>query len=563
MALTIKRSSNTKSQIRSDMTEHDWLTVTLDNSYPAGGYDADFDSKISGWEITIARITNFGGFTAEWSTSTQKMLVYKGGFEVEVGHNFFDSASGKYPTLFVEVLHVPTFKDDLDIDPTTAIATPPSNVDAAFLGGLTATQFLRNDADDATGVSAPITTTINAGSSLKVDGTMFTGASDNRVVEIATAAITVKNNNTEAVSITPTTLKVAEGASLSVVGMTVKPILRTFTLADGSGPVVTGGSEFNVDGTITPAINNFYGVSGVDGQEITLHCVANGCTINHNPLYLSLQNGEDYVFRVGATIKFKLIDFIWIEQWRQNNDGSIQVGTGGVTAGVGAGTIFVGTGGTINVVGQMTQAIGTQFGASATPTVTGQTFWALDGAVTPSLTNFVGGGEGDLVAIACIGAGSTITPSANIQTQGGVPITPKAGDQHVFKMINGIWVEQPRGNTATGEVGALQVIGPIVQTTPTPLVTNGQDVSTVNRLTVEVGSPLNNVNPITTVTTVKDRQEITITFKQAATMAHATGNIQLAGNVDWSATPNSTTVLVYDSATSTWVEDSSKRHTVV
>jgi hypothetical protein len=39
--------------------------------------------------------------------------------------------------------------------------------------------------------------------------------------------------------------------------------------------------------------------------------------------------------------------------------------------------------------------------------------------------------------------------------------------------------------------------------------------------------------------------------------------IQLAGGIDYTATPNSTTVLVYNASTGYWVEDASQRYTAV
>ena len=558
MALTIQRSDNPKPQIRQDMTSHDWIFATLDNSYPAGGYDADLQDLIRGWEITTARINPFGGYTAEWSAPTRKLVIYKGGFEVGAGTNFYDTTSGRYPTLFIEALHLPKFKNRLNIDPTSLIRTPPNNVNASTVGGIGSTQFLRNDVDDSTGTAASVTTTINTGSALKVDGTLFTGTKDDRVVEITPTTVVVKKDNIAAVSMTQTAVNVAEGASLSVAGSVVKPILKTLTLFPTTTTAdITGGSQFNVDGSLTPTITNFMG-SNTEGAEITLNFIVDGCTIYSNTL-IYLQNYVNATFKTGSVIRLKYLDDIWKEQYRQNSDGSTQVGTG--TSG--QAEILVGVGGTINVVGQMTQGVGPQLSAGATPTVTGGTFFTLDGAVNPSITDFLGGVEGQVLTLACIGAGNTIPPGATILTQGGVPVSLKAGEQITFKFINNVWVEQVRGTNVDGTVGAQQITGAITQPVATPLTTNGQDVSTVNRLTVNVGSPFDNTNPITTVTTVKDRQEITITFKQAATVASGVGNIQLAGNIDWSATPNSTTVLVYDSATSTWVEDSSKRQTAV
>ncbi len=548
MALKAYRQGNAKQEIFNDRTKLVRLQLTLNEPYVTGGYTIDLELA-AGLDITYTMSSTFGGYQLEYDVINKKVIVFKGGFEVANGQDFYDAVTGLYATFVLECYSVVHFRDEVQFqNPIVLLGISPETV-AKTLGGIGSTQFLRNDVDDAVGVDGAVTTTIKSGSAMKVDGVVYTGTNANRAIEIK-----------------PTEIVLAEGANLNVLGAVSSPILRTFTVTDGSSPDVSGGSEFNVDGSITPQINTFYGIAGVDGQFVTLHCVADGCTIIHNPLYLSLQNGENYVFRTGATIKFKLTDSVWIEQWRQNNDGSMQVGTGGITAGVGPGTIFVGVGGTINVVGQMTQGIGSQFGSSATPSVAGETFFALDGAVTPSLTNFTGGSEGQVLAIACIGAGNTITPSANIQTQGGVPITPGAGDQITFKMVSGVWVEQPRGNTSTGEVGALKVIGPVVQPTPTPVTANGQDISKANILTLDVGTP----TPIHSFGTAVDGTRMTLNFASAITLEHLSSTpapgipkISLAGGIDYSATPNSTTVLVYDLATNTWIEDPSQRYTAV
>ncbi len=540
MALKAYRQGNAKQEIFNDRTKLVRLQLTLNEPYVTGGYTIDLELA-AGLDITYTMSSTFGGYQLEYDVINKKVIVFKGGFEVANGQDFYDAVTGLYATFVLECYSVVHFRDEVQFqNPIVLLGISPETV-AKTLGGIGSTQFLRNDVDDAVGVDGAVTTTIKSGSAMKVDGVVYTGTNANRAIEIK-----------------PTEIVVAEGASLSVAGSVVKPVLNTFAATETAD--ISGGSEFDVDGTITPSITNFMGGS-IEGTEITLHCIADGCTIHSNTL-IYLQNYVDYVFRNDSSIKLKYTGGVWIEQWRHNADGTTQVGTGSP----GAKTILVGVGGTINVVGQMTQGIGSQFGSSATPSVAGETFFALDGAVTPSLTNFTGGSEGQVLAIACIGAGNTITPSANIQTQGGVPITPGAGDQITFKMVSGVWVEQPRGNTSTGEVGALKVIGPVVQPTPTPVTANGQDISKANILTLDVGTP----TPIHSFGTAVDGTRMTLNFASAITLEHLSATpapgipkISLAGGIDYSATPNSTTVLVYDLATNTWIEDPSQRYTAV
>jgi hypothetical protein len=233
------------------------------------------------------------------------------------------------------------------------------------------------------------------------------------------------------------------GSSLRINGASIAPTNITIAIGDTT-PSVAGKNYFIVDGTITPSITNFH--NGEAGQSIGIYCTAGTCVITHDITKISLKGKADVTMSAGDSISFMSIDAVWHETFSSIKNGSYVVAATG----------------TQTIVGKVVETTGATLGAGPTPSVSGGTFFVLDGSVTGALTNFTGGAEGQVIALFCTVAGTTIThDNTKIDLAGNVNNVMRVGDRLTLKNFSGVWKQEviynKDGTTTVADGGTVTI----------------------------------------------------------------------------------------------------------
>lgn len=81
MAVSITKIKQNRFMFRDNTTKVRWMIVDCDASYPTGGYAFDADQYCP---FNVDRLVSdqYGGFVAEWDSSTTKLVVTKAGVQV-------------------------------------------------------------------------------------------------------------------------------------------------------------------------------------------------------------------------------------------------------------------------------------------------------------------------------------------------------------------------------------------------------------------------------------------------------------------------------------------------
>lgn len=322
-------------------------------------------------------------------------------------------------------------------------------------------------------------------------------------------------------------IKINSGATVSIESGATQTVSGTQTIVGtqditGASEVKSGGSQTIASGA-TQTVDGTQTVSGT--QNIT------GTS--------EVKSGATQTVASGATQTIA---------GTQNITGNSELQSGAVQT--------VAAGATISIVGKVNESDVRTFdaGDSDTPSVTQGKRYIVSGAITPSITNFDNGSEGDVVSIYCSVDGCTITHDATkIDLASDVNFTMTAGSNITFRMKGGVWVEEGRwssvGSRVVGDGGELKtelgstttiagvekkpasVIGTAVST---PDVANASNLEFGDSTDFDLSSFQNGVtNQVLTI-------HVAPNATQTITLKHGTGNILLQNGTDTPIKANDT-----------------------
>jgi len=424
------------------------FVITLDDSYPASGYDCDL-AQYCGWRIDDNMSSSFGGWMGEVDTINKKLHVHRAGVEAPVGTSFYDATLGQYGKLLIWVFQLGEYYDQKGKQPENLLANPPVIVDALTLNGVAQTQMIRKDVNDTTGPG--VTTTIPATSSMKVEGSITVEPSASYDVSGTT---TIKSGGTQVVeSGGSTTVQsggtqtLASGATAINSGKVVNVTNMTFASGDDT-PNVANGNQFVVDGSITPSLTDFDG--GSDGQVIGIFCSVSSCVISYDATKISLKGKANVTMSAGDSISFRLVGTVWNEIVSSIKDGSAIVASGGtITVTDGAkhtnesGSTVVNAGVTINVPASI---------SASTPDASKNTIFDVSSDDTGTITDFLNPTANQYIFVNCTKGNVTISHNANIKLKESADWIMQTNDTITLQYKSGVWVEIQR-NVYSGRVG--------------------------------------------------------------------------------------------------------------